>query len=135
MRKNDNRVKMLYHMENEVLYKGARFSSKEQLQSYVDFITGSTFWQARIEQFDLPGAVTVYSYGDNEFSEVRRPNEIWLTVNHWNQQVVLHELAHFFVDDHPPEYVRVYLELIEAFMGAEIARQYRQAFRIVKVKF
>lgn len=135
-RPHDNNVKMLYHLENNALYKGAKFSSVEQIQSYVDFITGSNYWRRCSEdRSNLPGTVKVFSNGDNDFSQQRYPNEIWMAIKHWDQQVVLHELAHFFEDNHGPGYVRHYLNLIAQFMGLEIAAQYRRAFNANKIKF
>lgn len=127
---------MLYHLENNTLYKGARFSGKEQIQSYVDFITASEIWHRyRAVAPKLPASIHVFSFGDSEYSEQRFPNEIWLAERHWDQQVVLHELAHFFEDNHSPAWVRAYLQLVAQFMGVEIAAQYRRAFRMGGIKF
>lgn len=131
----DNRKRMLYWMEDRALDTGQKFSSITEVQTYVNKVTNSAFWQSAVERAGVPATILVFSNGDHNSSYAEDPCEIWMAIKHWNQQVVLHELAHFFCEGHPPEYVRAYLDLIANFMGLEIAKQYRQAFKLVKVKF
>lgn len=134
----DNNVKMLYYLENNSLPVGRRFTEKAQIQSFVDYITGSGFWTMQKEIHPLlPPSILVFSFGDSEYSEAREPNEIWLACKHWNAQVVLHELAHFFSpeDHHGPKFVRAYIALISHFMGLEYAAEYSRAFRVGGIKF
>lgn len=137
MAKNkDNNVEMLYHLENTSLSVGQKFTDKAQIQSFVDYITASGFWRHSMnENPGLPSSIRVFSFGDSSHSEQRYPNEIWLAVRHWDQQVVLHEIAHFFADNHTPKFVRAYLNLVAQFMGIEYAAEYRRAFLVGGVKF
>jgi len=132
----DNNVRMLYHLENTSLPVGRRFSDTKQIQEFVDYITASNFWHvAKMRDPELPGSLRVFSLGDKAYSEQVYPNEIWMAIKHWDQQVVLHEVAHFFADNHTPKFVRAYLDLITQFMGLEFAAEYRRAFRLGKIKF
>ena len=125
--KRDNNVKVLYELENAELPCGAKFKDLDEVRDYVGFVTGSALWR---NSDGLPQHVRVFSLGDLDYSESHKPNEIWLARRHWDQQVVLHELAHFFHKDfgHPGNFVAAYLTLVEWFMGKEFARRYRAAF-------
>lgn len=125
---------MLYHLENHELPCGAKFSNHSGAQEYVNFITATTVWT---ENSNLPRFVKVYSFGDLDYSESRQPNEIWLCNTHLNQQVVLHELSHFFRPEanHGPAFVNFYFLMLRTFMGSWYADIYRDAFRREGIKF
>jgi len=131
----DNRVSVLYCLENHELPSGAKFPDIAQAKSFVDFVVSSAFWK---NNCSLPQIVHVYSLGDLDYSEARNRNEIWLANTQLNQQVVLHELAHFYPfprDGHGPEFVRAYLGLISRFMGCEFSKLYREAFKREGIRF
>jgi putative metallohydrolase (TIGR04338 family) len=131
-RGNDNNVADLYDVENKELPTGASFSSKESIQSFVDFVTSTPAWLAL---GNVPERVRVFDNGDNEESHAK-PYEIWLARRHWNTQVVLHELAHQATpkSEHGPAWVQTYLVLVTYFMGRHYADVYTRAFRRVGVK-
>lgn len=130
----DNNVKLLYHLENHELPAGRRFASIVEAQEYVNFITATNVW---VKTPGLPRFVKVYSLGDLDYSEAQPSNEIWLANRHLDQQVVLHELAHFFrqgTPNHGPAFVNFYLFLVGAFMGTWYADVYREAFEREGIK-
>jgi putative metallohydrolase (TIGR04338 family) len=134
--RRDNEVKALYRAENHELPIGAKFTSLEDVQDFVNTVTATPFW-AKLG--NLPKRIHVFSNGDRAESEARDPNEIWLATAHWHEQAVLHELAHFVDqsggDPHGPVFVRAYLGLILEFRGTHYARLYRDAFTRIGVKF
>lgn len=132
--KTDNKVKSLYKLENTELPKGSFFSTLQNVQSYVDFVTSTREWQ---DMGNVPSRVTVIDWGENPHSEATWPNEIWLSRSHWNQQVILHELAHFVSPkaSHGKVFVKSYLMLITYFMGRYFTEVYGKAFRREGIKF
>lgn len=125
----DNNVNNLYRLENDELPQGATFSTIQNAQSYVDFVTASHFWKD-CGKYERPESIKVYDWGDSVTSEARDPHEIWLARRHWTQQSVLHELSHFLAPEgHGPKFVRAYLSVIAHFMGLELSRRYARAFK------
>jgi hypothetical protein len=131
--RTDNRVDNLYAAENHELPYGVKFLNMEEVQNFVDLVTGSPEWNA---MGNVPCHVRVFDWGESCSSEAREPNEIWLARKHFDTQVVLHELAHLVIPKakHGPEWVRVYLLLIHYFMGSHYVALYTKAFKRVGVK-
>lgn len=129
----DNSVQTIYLLENRELPRGQIFSDLDQVRAFVAFVTGSSMWRNRL---CAPQSIQVYSLGDLKYSQAKHPNEIWLARRHWNQQVVLHELAHFWAkpEGHGPRFIGAYLTLMEWFMGEEYASRYREAFKREGIK-
>jgi len=130
----DNSVRLIYELENEVFSPGAEFKDHEQAQGYVNEILGSRFWK---DNPALPSNVVVYDNGDNNYSECRGRNQIWIAKTQLNQMVALHELAHFYppADGHGPKFITAYLGLVAQFMGIHFSDQYRRAFVAHGIKF
>lgn len=116
-------------LENHELPIGAEFRDLDRVRGFVHFVVGSAMWRNNPA---LPQFIKVFSRGDEDYSEAREPNEIWLATEHWNAQVVLHELAHFYdplVKGHHPRFVNAYLNLVSQFMGMEFFNRYMAAFK------
>lgn len=133
MRK-DNRVRKLYQLESFQLPIGQKFESTEDMQAYVDVITGSRYWTANPV---LPKLVNVRSHGDLSWSCNSAPNDLWIANSHRYETTILHELAHFYPSPkhHSPPFVRAYLALIAQFMGLHYVDIFREAFIHHKIKF
>ncbi len=130
--RSDNKVKELYRLENCELPRGAEFTSKEQIQAFVDEVTSDVNWIGAA--INVPRKVKVFDYGDS-LESVAEKNEIWLARKHWCAQVVLHELAHICGHHHHGvEFTRAYLWLIRNFMGVAYEERYKAAFKRVGIE-
>lgn len=131
--RSDNNVEHIYEAENHELSYAHRFTCLSDIQTFVNRVTASAPWEAL---GNVPRYIRVFDWGDNESSEARGSNEIWLARKHWDLQVILHELAHHVSPKtrHGPAWVRAYLLLIQYFMGQFYMETYAKAFKRIGVK-
>jgi len=132
----DPNAKKLYAAENR-LWKGARFTSRAEIQNFADIVTSSAEWvKIKRNHVHVPARVKIFSAGDLEESWISDPDEIWLAERHWHQQAVLHELAHwgFSEMDHDNGFILGYLRLIAGFMGQSVREYYAHAFKQARLQ-
>jgi putative metallohydrolase (TIGR04338 family) len=130
----DSQRARLYDAER-ALRGGRRFVTVGECQAYVDDVLGSAWWQAR---FPRVREIRVTDGRGRRhagaFVESRR-----IALPKWarNERVLLHEVAHHATPRdaaaHGPEYARIYVDLVHAFMGERAARRLLAAFEAHRV--
>lgn len=126
----------LYGAERSVP-TGTRFETVEAIQAFVDALRDTWWWDRyysqvkRVEVYPRP-ASRRESVGS--WKPELAAGKIEMLEVHWNELVVLHELAHvlaaarFGSQAHCPWFARTYLELVSHVMGPEAYVALHEAF-------
>jgi putative metallohydrolase (TIGR04338 family) len=129
----DKACKGVYAAEDALQEAGPRFKRLKDVQSYVDGVCASQWWQQRFElrSVEVRGSPQKgVAYADKK--RIHLP--------YWGRKpiVVLHELAHLVQPEetkaHGPEYVRLYCDLVREFMGQEVFSSLLAGLRSRKVR-
>lgn len=125
----------LYAAERRVPL-GRQFGGPEEIQAWVDRLRDTWWWQMwypqvlRVEAYSRPGARDSVGSWHPEMNA----GKIEMSRAHWNELVVLHELAHVLAAarygsrSHDPWFARVYLELVALVMGSASYQALYHAF-------
>lgn len=125
MPRRDFQRQKVYDAEDESPW-GRDFSSLAGMQSYVDRITRTRWWRARVPSRYWHITVESYPASPSEVGELsfnRRSRKIFVSEKPngrpapQSEMQLVHELAHFMVKGigHGPEYVRALLDLTRRF--------------------
>jgi len=127
----------LYAAERRVWSKGREFADPAEIQRFVDGLRDTWWWRMwypkirRVEAYSRP----VNSRGSvGSWHPELGAGKIEMMRVHWNELVVLHELAHVLAaarygsTSHDPAFARVYLELVALVMGPEAYTELYEAF-------
>lgn len=133
----------LYASERKAM-KGRVFQNQQEMQSFVDSLRDSVYWQThypnvlRVEVHTVPssarGSVGAF------FPELKA-GQIEMHPVHWCEQYVLHELAHVLANArygshaHCPYFASVYLELVSTYMGSDAYRVLYACFTEDKIDY
>lgn len=138
----DSQRQRLYDAEQVIVLTGPRpeFRTVEQMQTYVDKLLSSAWFQRRWGKHRLtvrPGYGFRRAVAETGRNRIQMP--LWARC----EAVLLHEIAHHCtwwqhrndVAPHGREYAANYVELVGHLMGRESAELLKVSFRAGKVKF
>lgn len=137
----DEQKYAVYAAEQESMVEGQWFGTRSEVQDFVDEVVWSNFWRARFPEHTLVTVKRVEStdgwvrgaaghLGGRATGTIC--GTLWLPEETFYERYVLHEMAHvprLPQKDHGPEFCRIYLDLVEAFMGQDDARWLAHWFR------
>jgi putative metallohydrolase (TIGR04338 family) len=144
----DTQKSKLYAAEQVLGKHDVYFKRLADIQSYVDKIVASDWWQERSKYKSVVVLLGRKDSGKAFASRHGRYNGTYYASPYivlpgpWaaTHSVVLHELAHvvhahsYNEQAHGPEYAKVYIDIVQQFKGSYSARQLRESFEQGGVK-
>lgn len=135
LRARDNQRSKVYKAE-QVIHDRFELENIEAVEKYVKIVSNSKYFQKHFGVFsfhikDGRGTRKAFSSG----------NVLNFPVWSRKKAIVLHEIAHSIVNkkylsaaSHGPEFCKIYLILVNHFLGKECYKELKQSFRLNKVK-
>lgn len=112
----DFQQNLLYRWENEFIDKRGQYLKFDEIKPVVDYV-----WEQ--EGLKYPPLVDVLHHNDKAEARGCR-NSVWFHPRGTTTKTVLHELAHALTADfeygtnmHGPDFVGMYMKLLEKYMG------------------
>ncbi len=127
----------LYAAENAVRWDVEKFRNLEAAKRFVMDVIDSPWWQrffSKIESIEVKeGGSRRYAYGNRYSGGVDGRYHGYISLpSGWgfNKMVVLHEVAHVvaYKDGHGSKFASVFLELVDVFIGREVANKLDREF-------
>ncbi len=131
----DSQKSKVYKAENVIIPFARKFADITETRAFVDSVTMSSFYQRK-----WPKAPWSIRVKDGRGTRIARGGRGGINLPLWarNQAVCLHEIAHCITPHscaHGWQFTLTFLQLVEHFMGRDVALCLKESFKLNRVRF